>query len=111
MGDTSLSHLTLENISNLVLSWQLTCLDYQVNINIIYKLNFFILIKYCFDKLKDFFEFPLEGELQPLEIAKIEIKFKPTHEILLNTQFSFKIKDGNDMYCELFLIHYEIHIF
>ncbi len=48
------------------------------------------------------FKFPLNGELKPLEEKKISISFVPQNEIILNTQFEFKVKDGNELVVNCF---------
>ena len=52
--------------------------------------------------LKDIFKFPSNGVLKPLEEKKISITFAPQTEMILNTQFEFKVKDGNDLFVNCF---------
>ena len=48
------------------------------------------------------FNFPSSGELKPLEDKKLSIAFQPTVELILNTQFEFKVKDGNELVVNCF---------
>ncbi len=47
----------------------------------------------------ELFEFPPEGNLQPLEAVRVEITFTPKAELILKTQFEFVIEDGNTIAC------------
>jgi hypothetical protein len=72
IGTNSASFITVENLSNLPLKWNLKCFEHE-----------------------DYFEFRKEGQLKPLEIEKIPVLFNPTNEIILKTQFELTVEDGN----------------
>ena len=48
------------------------------------------------------FEFPPEGSLQPLETLRLQIAFKPLAEIIVSTQFSLVVENGNVVHCNCF---------
>lgn len=74
IGTVVESFVTLENISNLPLEWNMSVLEFQ-----------------------DCFDFPNRGSLKPLESCQLRIKFVPFDELIISTQFVLSVTEGNEL--------------